>query len=309
MGGMATRMMTFLRLNMLDETPHPHPKPFLSVETLRRLAWAVWYLDATMDGGNFGFATIAEGAMTIQLPCDERSFFLHQPVTTQPLVPSPLDLGQPANLGLAAHVIRAMYARQILADVHSRLQRRLVPPTAIAEFVLQAVARSTAVLESLPPDLSYNRSLYYAYKDQQSLLLHLHVMRNTARRHVALLRILAADHLVDGLADIAQQRRDLIGEATALSNLMADAIDHQVVMDPQMAMHAYNGIEGGCLSCTSAQPSVAVPAASPTNGAARRDHRKGPSRRASETAAQCSSNTRAEEQASQFDREWAMRRV
>lgn len=245
MAGMAVRMMTFLRLNMLDEPQHQpsSSKPFLSIETLRRLAWSVWYLDATIDGGNFGFTTIGEGAMTIQLPVDERSFLLHQTIITQPLVP-PRDGSTSGQLGLSAHLIRAMHARQILADAHSRVQRRLIPSTAAADFVERAISQASFILDSLPLDLEYSRTLYYAYRDQLPLLLHLHVMRNTARRHIAQLRILAAEHLIDGLADVERQRRDLINLAVALSGIFADANEHRVIMDPQMAMHAYGGIEG-----------------------------------------------------------------
>ncbi|RYF04727.1 MAG: hypothetical protein EOO77_29265 [Oxalobacteraceae bacterium] len=63
---------------MFDESPHLIAKPMLDAESLRRLAWSVYYLDATMDGGHYGFTAIPDGAFTIPLPCDEKPFLRHQ---------------------------------------------------------------------------------------------------------------------------------------------------------------------------------------------------------------------------------------
>jgi len=257
-------MMTFLRLHILDETPHPSPKPFLSLESLRRLAWSVWFLDATLDGGNFGFSTIGDGAITIQLPSDERPFLLHQSVITEPLMPRDTS-SQPATLGLAAHLIRSMHARQILADAHSRIQRKLIPRDSITDLVRHTSNEARAILDTLPREMRYSRVQYHAYRDQRSMLVHLHVMRNTCERHLAFLKILAVEHGLqyphdevedrqnDGegsrqerrhMHEIAEARRGLIADAVALSAIMSDALAYGVIFDPQMAMHSYNGIEG-----------------------------------------------------------------
>lgn len=222
------RMMTFLRLHVFDETPHPVRKPLLSAESLRRLAWSVWFLDATIDDGNFGFSAIAPGALTIQLPCDERPFALHQNVVTEPLTPT----GQ-SNLGLSAHLIRAMHARQLYADAHSRLQRGMV-----VELVVEINA--AAVLDALPAEMAYGDMQYHAFKDQRPLLVHLHVMRNTCQRHSALLQLLVIKKTD---RDASIQRERLIQIARELCTILADALKYQIVLDPQIAMHAYNAIE------------------------------------------------------------------
>jgi hypothetical protein len=81
-------MMTFLRLHIFDESPHPIMKPLLGAESLRRLAWSVYYLDATIDGGNYGFTAIPDGAFTISLPCDEKPFLQHVPTTKEYMLPT-----------------------------------------------------------------------------------------------------------------------------------------------------------------------------------------------------------------------------
>ena len=234
-------MMTFLRLHILDEAPHPVFKPLLGAESLRRLAWCVWYLDATIDGGNFGFSAIRDGGLTIQLPNDERPFLLHQNVQTEPLIPP--QASSSTSLGLGAHLIRSMQARQILADAHSRIQRRIIATHAIPDLVFQAEQQAQALLDTLPREMLYNRVQYHAYKDQLPMLVHLHVMRNTCFRHVALLRILAASN--HGQGDVRVQREQLIRDAQLLAEILGDAAGYHVALDPQMAMHAYNAIEGG----------------------------------------------------------------
>lgn len=226
-------MMTFLRLHTLDEHPGPHTRPLLGAESLRRLAWAVYYLDATIDGGNFGLSGLVDGALTIQLPSDERPFLLHQSTITEPLHlapdhPNRISLG----LGLGAHTIRAMSARQLVAQLHSRLRRGL----ADAGEVQIAEQRALRILNTLPETMRYSKSQYMVYKEQHTQLVHLHVMRNTVVRHVAHLHV-HVDHQPD------TARATLIEGARELSGIFADALECRVVLDPQMAMHAYNALE------------------------------------------------------------------
>lgn len=98
---------------------------------------------------------------------------------------------------------------------------------------------------ALPPSMIYSRSQYHVHKDQRTLLVHLHAMRNTVERHAALLKLslVAADTRNDFPSDLSAQYATLMDGAKGLSQLFSDALDFQVVLDPQMAMHAYNGLE------------------------------------------------------------------
>lgn len=237
--------MTFLRLHMFDESPHPLFKPLLGAESLRRLAWAVYYLDATIDGGNYGFTAIPDGSFTIPLPCDEHDFLRQTNVSTEHMLPSQITSDRnPGSLGLAGHMLRAMYARQILAGLHSRIQRRLIPPASIPACINQAESESLHILGTLPHEMNYSRTNFHVFKGQQTLFLHLHVLRNTCLRHIALLKILSASFAIVDDDQVAINRQALIREARQLSALFAQGVDHNVVLDPQLAMHAYNGIEG-----------------------------------------------------------------
>jgi hypothetical protein len=60
---------------------------------------------------------------------------------------------------------------------------------------------------------------------------------------MALLKILSAPFLMLGPGDISILREQLVNDASSLSALFSLGLDRGVVMDPQMAMHAYNGLE------------------------------------------------------------------
>jgi hypothetical protein len=136
-----------------------------------------------------------------------------------------------------------MAARQILADLHSRMNRRLIPPHTIEGAVQQATKDALHLLDSLPPDMAYSRAQYLVHKDELPMLVLLHVMRNTCTRHIALLQIHASQHINDQAQNLSSIRQSLIEGALELSSILGDSIAHNVVLDPQIAMHAYNGIE------------------------------------------------------------------
>jgi hypothetical protein len=240
--------MTFLRIHILNESPCLNNKPLLRAESLRRLAWAVWFMDATIDGGNAGFSAIQEDALTIPLPCDERSFLLNLDTPTEVLyhtepLSAPLVDSHQGSLAIGAYLIRAMAARQVLADVHSRIARRLIEASHVDAIVRQAVLKTEGLLNSLPLDMAYSRSQFFVNRERLPCLISLHVMRNTCQRHVDLLEILAAPYLLNGTVILSAKRHSLIKSALELSAILGDAIDFGVTMDPQMSMHAFNGIE------------------------------------------------------------------
>ncbi|WWC91439.1 uncharacterized protein L201_006385 [Kwoniella dendrophila CBS 6074] len=249
MAGMAVRMMTFLRLHELNEWSRQTTtsKPLIGPESLRRLAWSVWYMDATLDGGNFGSSNIQEDGFTIQLPSDDRPFLLHRHVDTEPLIPKSIALDHHGHdtspLDLSAHLLRAMCARQALAQAYSRIQRKLFTHPSIAQMGQTAEEKANNLLSTLTSDLSYSRALYHIYRDRTPTLVLLHVVRNNCERHTCLLRILVAQHTVDAGYNAKEERRALLINAKNLSRILADALNNQVALDPQIAMHAYNAIE------------------------------------------------------------------
>ncbi|ORX34050.1 hypothetical protein BD324DRAFT_194161 [Kockovaella imperatae] len=228
MAGMAARMMTFLRLHMLDERQPPPLLPLLSLGSLRRLAWAVWHLDATLDGGKFGFSSIAENALTLLLPGGIRDYLELREEACHSMTEGHHDTS------LEAHLIRALSARQILASLHTRIARNLVPLDEIPELVDRAVDQAERLLQA-PFDFVNPDVEFIKYRDQLPLLVSVHAMRNTARRHIHLLYIL--------IGKTRPHRHNLVQEVEELCKLLTHALLRSIPLDPQIAMHAYNGIE------------------------------------------------------------------
>ncbi|WVQ92958.1 hypothetical protein IAU59_000019 [Kwoniella sp. CBS 9459] len=247
MAGMAVRMMTFLRLNELDQWPRQANKPLIHRESLRRLAWSVWFLDATLDGGNFGASTIHEDSYTIQLPFDDRPFLLHKHVVTEPLMPPPRlpsSITKPEDsLDLSAHLIRAMYARQVLAQTQSRMQKHILPADANANCVRHAEQKALTLLSSMPLDLQYTRTLYHVYRDRRPMVVCLHMVRNNCQRHQSLLRMSYEQQTSSRTYDTRSERLALIECAKSCSRILQDALEYNTSLDPQIGMHAYNAIE------------------------------------------------------------------
>ncbi|WVF65281.1 hypothetical protein IAT40_000004 [Kwoniella sp. CBS 6097] len=247
MAGMAVRMMTFLRLNELDQWPRQANKPLIHRESLRRLAWSVWFLDATLDGGNIGASTIHDESFTIQLPLDERPFLLHQHVVTESLMPTRRALDDPISssdsLDISAHLVRAMYARQALAQTQSRIQKRIILPAESGPCISAAEEKAEMLLRSMPTHLQYSRSLYHVYRDRRPTIVCLHMVRNNCQRHRSLLRMLYAQQTSSQIYDTRVERLSLIECAKNCSRILQDALEYTIPLDPQIGMHAYNAIE------------------------------------------------------------------
>ena len=101
--------MQFHSLHVFDEAYPSRSRltprnPLLKRESLRRLAWSVFYLDAMVDAGRHGVHMLSDEGYHIQLPCDESDFIYDRDVITG----SPADyLTADSNslLGLAGHLI------------------------------------------------------------------------------------------------------------------------------------------------------------------------------------------------------------
>ncbi|RSH84104.1 hypothetical protein EHS25_005349 [Saitozyma podzolica] len=148
-----------------------------------------------------------------------------------------------SDLGLSAHLIRSITARQAIADVHSRISRRLIESDQIPEAVETAESHARRLLDTFPAAMTYSRAQYHAFRDQVPIMVHLHLMRQTVQRHISLLRILSAADLHSGTPVVSRHRASLVQSAKETSRVVFDALEHRVTLDPQNAMHAYNAIE------------------------------------------------------------------
>lgn len=98
----------------------PELGALLTVETLRRLGWAVFYVDTLLDAGVEGNHSISETSMRLQLPADYAAFANDERVRTEPLrsfhVPA-----TDSRVGMLGYEIRIAALRRRLLHLASSI--------------------------------------------------------------------------------------------------------------------------------------------------------------------------------------------
>lgn len=239
--------MQALSLYNLDErsTYHQYQQSSLvNCESLRRLAWSIIMTDMQVDCGHYGMHTIDDGTYTIQLPCEERSFLIGLDVVTEPIIPVPRHPGSIGNLGLTAHLLRAGLARRRILHSATKLARSMLPTSTIEQSVGRVEQQIRVLLDSLPQQLAYSTAHFLVYRDQQPTLLALHAYRCIAEIAFGRLRMMASDRIPEWQGQISKIRSDRVRHSLALSHLFADAIAHDVAIDPSLDTFVYVALEG-----------------------------------------------------------------
>ncbi|KIL90185.1 transcriptional regulatory protein [Fusarium avenaceum] len=106
---LASRLAYILRLNYEDTR-----QGFLVQERRRRLMWSIYVMDSLYSSGKAEFTACAAETLHIRLPCNEKSFSMNIPVTTEPLHP-PLH-SDTTTMSLLGYCIRVL-------DIRNRTQR------------------------------------------------------------------------------------------------------------------------------------------------------------------------------------------
>ncbi|KAF5024521.1 hypothetical protein F66182_3461 [Fusarium sp. NRRL 66182] len=106
---LTSRLAYILRLNHEDTR-----QTFLVQERRRRLMWSIYAVDSLYSSGKTEFTACTAETLHIRLPCDEKSFSMDIPVTTEHLYPAL----QPdtAKTGLLGYCLRVL-------DIRNRVQR------------------------------------------------------------------------------------------------------------------------------------------------------------------------------------------
>lgn len=106
---LASRLAYILRLNYEDTR-----QEFLVQERRRRLMWSIYVMDSLYSSGKAEFTACTAETLHIRLPCNEKSFSMDIPVTTEPLHP-PLH-SDTTTMSLLGYCIRVL-------DIRNRTQR------------------------------------------------------------------------------------------------------------------------------------------------------------------------------------------
>jgi len=246
-----------LSLHIYDEAyGQPHTtalNKLLSPEAMRRLAWAVFFMDAICDAGRHGVHTVTEEAYHIQLPCDETAFARGIEMRTESLKrPNDLEILSPTGqiasdlpvLGVSAHIIKTAVFRRRLLHFKSRIKYMTISADAMLQTLIPMESDLKALLAEIPPDLVYSEDNLYVHPERRTAYILLHALRHNCFIMLAETRIIICGK-DSGLQDQNTiWMRDRVRHAYPVASIVSDALRLGIVCDPWVGALAYTCIEG-----------------------------------------------------------------
>ena len=243
--------MQFHSLHIFDETYGPVRSitlnPLLKREALRRLAWSVWYMDTMVDAGRFGVHNLTEEAFRIRLPGSESSFLRGIETDTCTLQEFEAATNAPTGLDKASYVIlfatiRRRLCHYVSFDLHYKKES-----SASRQAKLSEMEHSLDKVErSLPTDIVYSQENLYIHANDGQLFVLLHVLKHVCWLIVGKAKsvISVMDPTKTQLAETACRQR--IQHAISLSEVVRDAVKHDISCDPHVGFQAYSALESTC---------------------------------------------------------------
>jgi hypothetical protein len=237
-------MMQLMALQTADDAAPPALSPLLTHEALRRVAWSVFFLDSTLDGGRHGSGLVDVTLYRIQLPCPEQSFLGNDRVHTGSILEPPSGA-----TGLSALLMRAVLLRRRAFDILLGMRHGDADG---ADAALVALERSVAeVKDSVPPRYHFTEDNVYLHRQRLPAFLLFHLLVRKVRiiintTKLALLKRAGAD----APPVVAALRLERISRAITIARVFDEGLKHQVAWDMQATAHAYVAIESGSGPCT-----------------------------------------------------------
>jgi hypothetical protein len=221
--------------NNLSETPL---SPLLTHETLRRVAWAVFFSDSILDGGRYGSGLVDINKFYIQLPCNEQSFLGNDNSKTESIFAPPSGA-----TGLSGYIIRCVLLRRRAMDIFHRLSHDDYQLSNI-EADLAAVEASVAEMtSSLPARYHFTADNTYLHRKRLPAFLLVHIMLHMLYNGTGSikLRLYKKDSRLEHL--IPDVRRQRITHALAVSAIFAEGLKLTKIFCLHAAAVAYIVLE------------------------------------------------------------------
>ena len=246
--------MQVLSLHTFDETYPEAEKlvshPLLKIEALRRLAWAVFFLDTTLDAGRHGVHTVTEEGYHLQLPCGETDFAQGKRVRTA-FLSHRHDLstiaGPPTSvqrLGISAHLMRTAAMRRRIMHYNSTRRYSVEHVSASLKQVDLLGKDLQDVIAALPPNLMYSLATLALQAEQQTSFILLHTLRHNCFLMLARTRMNICGARQELTETLHTSMRERIRHAISVARIVGDAIQFGVNCDPFVAVQAYSALEG-----------------------------------------------------------------
>ena len=249
--------MQYYSLHILDDwyvKQRTHrTNPLLQPEALRRLAWAVFYLDAFSDAGRYSFHTLSSQYYRIQLPCDETSFLRGLETKTPRLqfqdwpnmdrIPqSSSSLHEENEVGMLAHLIQTVAMRRRICHYVSTMKFSAEPPPKLLLDLETLGHELNRIVVGLPSSLAYSKDNLFACSGQQTTFITLHVLRHNCFMLLNKAKLLLTERL-PSLEDSLQHRKDRIKHALPVARIVDDALHLGISCEGNVGTQAYMALE------------------------------------------------------------------
>lgn len=250
--------MQYLSLHLYDEV-YSQPQTMrinklLKPEALRRLAWAVLFLDTMADAGRHGVHTVSEETYHIQLPCDETAFARGIEMRTRCLsLPNEMSILSPtgqtardgsSGLGISAHVIQTALYRRKICHYKSRIKYLTDSADEMLNTLTGMEVGLRALMAEIPPDLVYSTDNLYINPERRTAFILLHALRHNCFIMLAEARLIISSKEPSFHDKGYQWMRDRIKHAYPVASIVSDALRLGIVCDPWVGALAYTAIEG-----------------------------------------------------------------
>ena len=236
-------MMQLMSLHTLDRTfpdrlPETPLSPLFTLEALRRVAWAVFFLDSSLDGGRYGSSLIDIETFRIQLPCNEQSFLGNDNPRTESIFAAPTE-----QTGISAYLIRATFLRRRALNAVLRISHHDMQSPEIQADLAVIEAAVTELVDSMPVRYHFTSDNALLHRKRLPAFALLHVMLHKLYILVTTMKLVL--YKMDSVfADlIPGVRHQRISHAMAVSRIITECLKHSSTFDTSVYGIAYYAIE------------------------------------------------------------------
>ncbi|KZL64658.1 nitrate assimilation regulatory protein [Colletotrichum tofieldiae] len=242
---LAARLAFMMRLNYDDSR-----LSFLTQERRRRLMWAIFTTETLYSSGRMEFTGCPKDTIHLQLPCNENSFTLDMPVTTEPLKPA--GIPNASHLGLMAYNIRVLDIRDRIQRLSHTITHRQKPLVECVTLIKGLVDELHVLRHSLPPQFTFDKKNLFlrAYTPQRTPYVMFHTWWHQCQCDMYRFTIpgfregLPVEELQSLPLDFVAYCRDkCLEHALAVANIMVTVIEMGkdiFITDPALVMCTFH---------------------------------------------------------------------
>ena len=238
--------MQFLSLHQLDQVyrhlPATRLNPLLTRESLRRLAWSVFFCDTLVDAGRHGAHLVTESSFHIQLPSSEDGFARGVEEITAYLQPPVVS----DAIGLSGHLIRLAAFRRRVLHFNSRIKGSTVSHQDLFKSLSQFDIDLDHIASTISPSLAYNEGNLFAPSINRVSFVGFHMLRLNCYLMLALARI-GVSEKAD--VDPTASRRTRVSHALEVVRVVEDVLRLNTTCDHFFVVQTYSSLESKPVSC------------------------------------------------------------